>query len=183
MSPLWALSVLNMTSLAPQWCCDIQLCYESCTSWSTYAMQQQSQSPIFSSSFTETSAQAARGRIRRSSGSCGLSAAHSNSSSMSQLGNYPPFLSSSINSSVSDDSIRGSDIGSLSSRTLPRLSELIHGNISPVPPSMMEQISWVTSRTQKKLSTFELQKKLDSNLWKFLSLYAQEVYYLEDSIE
>jgi hypothetical protein len=90
---------------------------------STYAMQQQSQRSIISSSFLDNSAEAAQGRVRSgsgSNGSHGFPATRSTSSSVSPSRSYPPYLSGSIDSSVSDYANGGPDIESVSSRTLPR---------------------------------------------------------------
>jgi len=56
-----------------------------------------------------------------------------------------------VDSSVSDYSNAGSDIESVSSRTLPRPSGLLTGGMPPAPQSMMGQFSSkVSSSTQKK---------------------------------
>jgi hypothetical protein len=93
-----------------------------------------------------------QGRVGRGSGdSYGFPATHSSSSSISSSGNYPSYFGGSIDSSVSDYSNTGSDIESVSSRTLPRPSGLLTGGIPPAPQSMMGQFSSkVSSSTQKK---------------------------------
>ncbi|TAQ90179.1 hypothetical protein B7494_g1515 [Chlorociboria aeruginascens] len=93
-----------------------------------------------------------QGRVGRGSGdSYGFPATHSTSSSISSSGNYPAYFAGSVDSSVSDYSNAGSDIESVSSRTLPRPSGLLHGGLPPAPQSMMGQFSSkVSSSTQKK---------------------------------
>jgi hypothetical protein len=92
-----------------------------------------------------------QGRSGRGSGdSYGFPSTHSTSSSVSSSGNYPSYFGGSVDSSVSDYSNAGSDIESVSSRTLPRPSGL-HGGIPPAPQSMMGQFSSkISSSTQKK---------------------------------
>ncbi len=92
------------------------------------------------------------GRAGRGSGdSYGFPATHSTSSSISSTSNYPSYFGGSVDSSVSDYSNAGSDIESVSSRTLPRPSGLLNGGIPPAPQSMMGQFSSkVSSSTQKK---------------------------------
>jgi len=94
----------------------------------------------------------AQGRVGRGSGdSYGFPATHSTSSSISSSGTYPSYFGGSVDSSVSDYSNAGSDIESVSSRTLPRPSGLLNGGIPPAPQSMMGQFSSkVSSSTQKK---------------------------------
>lgn len=91
-------------------------------------------------------------RTGRGSGdSYGFPATHSTSSSISSNGNYQSYFSSSMDSSVSDYSGAGSDMESVSSRTLPRPSGLLGGSVPPAPQSMMSQFnSKVSSSTQKK---------------------------------
>jgi uncharacterized Zn-finger protein len=91
-------------------------------------------------------------RTGRGSGdSYGFPATHSTSSSISSTGGYPSYFSGSIDSSVSDYSGAGSDMESVSSRTLPRPSGYMGGNGPPAPQSMMSQFSSkVSSSTQKK---------------------------------
>ena len=94
-----------------------------------------------------------QGRVGRGSGdSYGFPTAHSNSSSISSTGTYPSYFGGSVDSSVSDPySNAGSDIESVSSRTLPRPSGLLNGGMPPAPQSMMGQFSSkVSSSTQKK---------------------------------
>jgi hypothetical protein len=94
----------------------------------------------------------AQGRVGRGSGdSYGFPATHSTSSSISSSGTYPSYFGGSVDSSVSDYSNAGSDIESVSSRTLPRPSGLLNGGMPPAPQSMMGQFSSkVSSSTQKK---------------------------------
>ncbi|PSS23009.1 hypothetical protein M430DRAFT_33638 [Amorphotheca resinae ATCC 22711] len=94
----------------------------------------------------------AQGRVGRGSGdSYGFPPAHSTNSSISSSGTYPSYFGGSVDSSVSDYSNTGSDIESVSSRTLPRPSGLLSGGIPPAPQSMMGQFSSkVFSSTQKK---------------------------------
>lgn len=93
-----------------------------------------------------------QGRVGRGSGdSYGFPTTHSTSSSVSSSGTYPSYFGGSVDSSVSDYSNAGSDIESVSSRTLPRPSGLLNGGIPPAPQSMMGQFSSkVSSSTQKK---------------------------------
>lgn len=87
---------------------------------------------------------------RESGDSYGFPSTHSTSSSVSSTSNYPSYFSASIDSSVSDYSGGGSDMESVSSRTLPRPSGL-GGNAPPPPQSMMTQFSSkVSSSAQKK---------------------------------
>lgn len=93
-----------------------------------------------------------QGRVGRGSGDAyGFPQTHSTSSSMSSSGSYPSYYGGSMDSSVSDYSNAGSDIESVSSRTLPRPSGLLNGGMPPAPQSMMGQFSSkVSSSTQKK---------------------------------
>jgi hypothetical protein len=94
---------------------------------------------------------AAPGRPRGSGDSYGFPATHSTSSSISSSGTYPSYFGGSVDSSVSDYSNTGSDIESVSSRTLPRPSGLLSGGIPPAPQSMMGQFSSkISSSAQKK---------------------------------
>lgn len=92
------------------------------------------------------------GRVRGSGDAYGFPTGHSNNSSISSSSNYQPYFGSgSVDSSVSDYSNAGSDIESVSSRTLPRPSGLLSGGMPPAPASMMGQFSSkVSSSTQKK---------------------------------
>jgi hypothetical protein len=92
-----------------------------------------------------------RGGVGRGSGdSYGFPPTHSSSSSISSSGTYPSYFGS-VDSSVSEYSNNGSDMDSVSSRTLPRPSGLLNGGIPPAPQSMMGQFSSkVSSSTQKK---------------------------------
>lgn len=94
----------------------------------------------------------AQGRVGRGSGdSYGFPSTHSSSSSISSTGPYPSYFGGSVDSSVSDYSNAGSDIESVSSRTLPRPSGLLSGGVPPAPQSMMGQFSSkISSSTQKK---------------------------------
>jgi len=89
---------------------------------------------------------------RGSGDSYGFPTAHSTSSSISSTSAYPAYFGAgSVDSSVSDYSGAGSDIESVSSRTLPRPSGLLSGGVPPAPQSMMGQFSSkVASTTQKK---------------------------------
>lgn len=88
---------------------------------------------------------------RGSGDSYGFPSAHSTNSSISSSGTYPSYFGGSVDSSVSDYSNAGSDIESVSSRTLPRPSGLLNTGIPPAPQSMMGQFSSkVSSSTQKK---------------------------------
>jgi uncharacterized Zn-finger protein len=94
---------------------------------------------------------AAPGRPRGSGDAYGFPATHSTSSSISSSGTYPSYFGGSVDSSVSDYSNTGSDIESVSSRTLPRPSGLLGGGIPPAPKSMMGQFSSkISSSAQKK---------------------------------
>ncbi|KAI9745189.1 MAG: hypothetical protein M1818_001467 [Claussenomyces sp. TS43310] len=88
---------------------------------------------------------------RGSGDSYGFPSTHSTSSSISSSSTYPSYFGGSVDSSVSDYSNAGSDIESVSSRTLPRPSGLLNGSIPPAPQSMMGQFSSkVSSSSQKK---------------------------------
>lgn len=90
------------------------------------------------------------GRSRGSAESYGYPAAHSNSSSISSASAYPVYLGGSIDSSISDYSSNGSEIDSVSSRTLPAPTGLVNG-MPPAPSSMMSQFSSkMSSSTMKK---------------------------------
>lgn len=87
---------------------------------------------------------------RGSQDSYGFPSAHSSSSSISSTG-FSGYYGGSVDSSVSDYSTAGSDLESLSGRTLPRPHGLIGSQIPPAPQSMMGQFSSkVSSSTQKK---------------------------------
>ncbi|OIW35607.1 hypothetical protein CONLIGDRAFT_639870 [Coniochaeta ligniaria NRRL 30616] len=87
---------------------------------------------------------------RGSQESYGFPSAHSSSSSISSTG-FSGYYAGSVDSSVSDYSTAGSDLESLSGRTLPRPHGLIGSQIPPAPQSMMGQFSSkVSSSTQKK---------------------------------
>ncbi|KAK9773449.1 hypothetical protein AB5N19_05216 [Seiridium cardinale] len=91
-------------------------------------------------------------RNRGSTDSYGFPSTHSTSSSISSASNYGSgsYYGGSIDSSVSDYSTAGSDIESVTSRTLPRPSNLMT-QPPPAPQSMMGQFSSkVSSSTQKK---------------------------------
>lgn len=90
------------------------------------------------------------GRSRGSAESYGYPATHSNSSSISSASAYPVYLGGSIDSSISDYSSNGSEIDSVSSRTLPAPTGLVNG-MPPAPSSMMSQFSSkMSSSTVKK---------------------------------
>lgn len=83
--------------------------------------------------------------------SYGFPQTHSSRSSISSTGAYPTYFAGSIDSSVSDYSNTGSDIESVSSRTLPRPSGFMSSGQPPAPSSMMGQFSSkVSSSAQKK---------------------------------
>ncbi|CZS91072.1 related to krueppel protein [Rhynchosporium agropyri] len=94
----------------------------------------------------------AQGRARGSGDAYGFPTTHSSTSSISSASNYQAYFGGSVDSSsMSDYSNAGSDIESVSSRTLPRPSGLINGGMPPAPASMMGQFSSkVSSSTQKK---------------------------------
>lgn len=95
--------------------------------------------------------EAQQGRVRGSGDAYGFPTTHSSNSSISSSSNYQAYFGGSVESSVSDYSNAGSDIESVSSRTLPRPSGLINGGMPPAPASMMGQFSSkVSSSTQKK---------------------------------
>jgi uncharacterized Zn-finger protein len=92
----------------------------------------------------------ANGRPRGSADSYGFPSTHSTHSSISS-GGFGSYYAGSVDSSVSDYSTAGSDIESVTSRTLPRPQELMVSQAPPAPQSMMSQFSSkVTSSTQKK---------------------------------
>ncbi|KAL1876380.1 hypothetical protein VTK73DRAFT_9395 [Phialemonium thermophilum] len=87
---------------------------------------------------------------RASADSYGFPAAHSTNSSISSTG-LSGYYGGSVDSSVSDYSTAGSDIESLSGRTLPRPQSLMTSQAPPAPQSMMSQFSSkISSSTQKK---------------------------------
>ncbi|KAI1455644.1 hypothetical protein F4805DRAFT_476553 [Annulohypoxylon moriforme] len=89
-------------------------------------------------------------RGRGSTDSYGFPSTHSTSSSISSASNYGSgYYAGSVDSSVSDYSTAGSDIESVTSRTLPRPNLMTQP--PPAPQSMMGQFSSkVSSSTQKK---------------------------------
>lgn len=90
-------------------------------------------------------------RGRTSTDSYGFPSTHSTSSSISSASNYSnnSYYAGSMDSSVSDYSTAGSDIESVTSRTLPRPNLMTQP--PPAPQSMMGQFSSkVSSSTQKK---------------------------------
>lgn len=90
-----------------------------------------------------------RNRGRGSDDSYGFPSAHSATSSISSSG-FSGYYGGSVDGSVSDYSATGSDIESLSGRTLPRPQGLL-SNHPPGPQSMMGSFSSkVSSSTQKK---------------------------------
>ncbi|UKZ63127.1 uncharacterized protein TrAtP1_004359 [Trichoderma atroviride] len=87
------------------------------------------------------------GRDRSSVDSYGFPSTHSTSSSVSSSGGFGSYYGDS----VSDYSTAGSDIESVSSRTLPRPQGMMSSSVPPAPQSMMGQFSSkVSSSTQKK---------------------------------
>ncbi|TQN64723.1 Zinc finger protein [Colletotrichum shisoi] len=85
---------------------------------------------------------------RASGDSYGFPSTHSNSSSVSSASGFGNYYGAD---SVSDYSTAGSDIESVTSRTLPRPHGLMAPQIPPAPQSMMGQFSSkVSSSTQKK---------------------------------
>lgn len=81
--------------------------------------------------------------------SYGFPSNHSTHSSISSTSTYPSYYGG-MDSSVSEYSSQ-SDMESVSSRTLPRPSGLMGGNLPPAPQSMMGQFnSKLSSSTQKK---------------------------------
>lgn len=90
-----------------------------------------------------------RGGGRGSADSYGFPAAHSATSSISSTG-FSGYYGPSADGSVSDYSTTGSDIESLSGRTLPRPQGLMSSQ-PPAPQSMMGSFSSkVSSSAQKK---------------------------------
>ncbi|KAK4103069.1 hypothetical protein N658DRAFT_300021 [Parathielavia hyrcaniae] len=90
-----------------------------------------------------------RSRERGSTDSYGFPSAHSSASSMSSTG-FSGYYGGSIDGSASDYSATGSDMESMSGRTLPRPHGLISSH-PPAPQSMMGSFSSrVSSSTQKK---------------------------------
>jgi len=91
-----------------------------------------------------------RNRERGSTDSYGFPSTHSSTSSMSSTGFSGYYAGGSVDGSVSDYSAAGSDIESLSGRTLPRPQGLM-SNQPPAPQSMMGSFSSrVSSSAQKK---------------------------------
>lgn len=90
-----------------------------------------------------------RNRGRGSGDSYGFPSTHSSTSSMSSAG-FSGYYGGSVDGSVSDYSAAGSDIESLSGRTLPRPQGLMSSQ-PPAPQSMMGSFSSrVSSSAQKK---------------------------------
>jgi hypothetical protein len=89
---------------------------------------------------------------RNSSDSYGFPSAHSSHSSISSASNYGNYYGSSVSdASVGDYSSANESVDMPNSRTLPRPSGLIGGNLPPAPSSMMGQFSSkVSSSSQKK---------------------------------
>ena len=84
---------------------------------------------------------------RSSVDSYGFPSTHSTTSSVSSNGNFGSYYGDSI----SDYSTAGSDVESVTSRTLPRPQGLMGSQVPPAPQSMMGQFSSkVSSSTQKK---------------------------------
>ncbi len=87
---------------------------------------------------------------RASTDSYGFPSAHSTNSSVSSAARSMGYYGGSVDGSVSDYSTAGSDIESLSGRTLPRPQGLM-SNHPPAPQSMMSSFSSkMVSGTQKK---------------------------------
>jgi hypothetical protein len=84
---------------------------------------------------------------RGSGDSYGFPSTHSTSSSISS-GTYPSYFGGSVDSS--DYSNAGSDIESVSSRTLPRPGVILTGAVPPAPQSMMGQFSSKISSSSSK---------------------------------
>jgi len=90
-----------------------------------------------------------RNRARGSGDSYGFPSTHSSTSSISSAG-FSGYYGGSVDGSVSDYSAAGSDIESLSGRTLPRPQGLMSSQ-PPAPQSMMGSFSSrVSSSAQKK---------------------------------
>ncbi|KAK3939148.1 hypothetical protein QBC46DRAFT_153564 [Diplogelasinospora grovesii] len=90
-----------------------------------------------------------RARGRGSTDSYGFPSTHSTSSSVSSA-SFNGYYGGSVDGSVSDYSTAGSDIESLSSRTLPRPHGLTSNQL-PAPQSMMSSFSSkISAGTQKK---------------------------------
>ncbi|EAQ89345.1 hypothetical protein CHGG_05964 [Chaetomium globosum CBS 148.51] len=90
-----------------------------------------------------------RNRARGSADSYGFPSTHSSTSSISSAG-FSGYYGGSVDGSVSDYSAAGSDIESLSGRTLPRPQGLMSSQ-PPAPQSMMGSFSSrVSSSAQKK---------------------------------
>ena len=89
---------------------------------------------------------------RNSSDSYGFPSAHSSHSSISSASNYGNYYGSSVSdASVGDYSSANESVDMPNSRTLPRPSGLLGGNLPPAPSSMMGQFSSkVSSSSQKK---------------------------------
>lgn len=89
---------------------------------------------------------------RASSDSYGFPSAHSAHSSISSASTYGNYYNSSVSeASVGDYSSASESVDMPNSRTLPRPSGLIGGNLPPAPQSMMGQFSSkVSSSSQKK---------------------------------
>ncbi|GAB1311421.1 hypothetical protein MFIFM68171_01631 [Madurella fahalii] len=91
-----------------------------------------------------------RSRQRGSNDSYGFPSTHSATSSVSSTGFSAYYNGGSVDGSVSDYSTTGSDIESMSGRTLPRPQGLM-ATAPPAPQSMMSSFSSkVSSSTQKK---------------------------------
>jgi hypothetical protein len=88
-------------------------------------------------------------RGRGSADSYGFPSSHSSASSISSTG-FSGYYGGSVDSAISDYST-GSDMESLSGRTLPRPHGLMAHQMPPAPQSMMGQFSSkIASSTQKK---------------------------------
>lgn len=93
-----------------------------------------------------------QGSSRSSSDSYGFPSQHSAHSSISSASTYPNYYNGSVSdASVGDYSSASESVDMPNSRTLPRPSGLIGGNLPPAPQSMMGQFSSkVSSSSQKK---------------------------------
>lgn len=88
---------------------------------------------------------------RNSSDSYGFPSAHSSHSSISSASNYGNYYNSSVSEASVGDYSSANESDLPNSRTLPRPSGLIGGNLPPAPSSMMGQFSSkVSSSSQKK---------------------------------
>ena len=88
---------------------------------------------------------------RNSTDSYGFPSSHSSHSSISSASTYPTYYNSSVSeASTGDYSSASESVDMPSSRTLPRPSALIGGNLPPAPQSMMGQFSSKVSSSSLK---------------------------------